>query len=778
MASLVLTLLAVLSLSASAQQHERFQKVLIDFGSVGELHDLHSFDEHGVGNASDGIEAILSESDVRSLRQSGVGVTILVPDLQSFYADRAAASMKKTTAARILSADEAPENFSLGSVAGYYTLEELTDQLRRMHERFPELASEPISIGKSVEGRDILAVRISARPSSGELPEILFTGMHHAREPISMMSLVYTMWSLLEESSDDAEVASLLGSRALWFVPLVNPDGYAYNVEYFPQGGGLWRKNRGGVGNEGVDLNRNYGASPTWLTPPEGGNDDPLSGSFRGPVPFSEPETRAIRDFILSHDFRIALNFHSYSNVLIYKHSGPIPDLADTMWYFTSARELALENGLGHGRGVEAIGYDAEGTLDEWMFDLGNGGRRAFAWTPEVGSAEDGFWPTPDRIPALCRRMLPMSVRAAWMAGPLPAVVGWNSGTVGGRPTIELSVGNIGTGPMDAGAELRLDGFDGTSVAVPSLRPGDSYRASIPVPDELAARPASRASLDVVIRYGAHEWKRDIEALIHTIDTLFEDRFESSLGRWSNNLWGVETSGSRGRVLSDSPYEDYFESDIPNVLELAAPVSLAGYDAAELRFDARAMIRGVHHSLVLEARRGGERTWHQLDGEYLQSSATDVSDLRTQFRGANREWRQYSVPLDAFAGEDVMIRFVMNSPYSGSSGPLFDGILLDDLRIVGARSIPTTVDDPGTSDTVAFPVIAWPNPCRDRLHVRGMRTGTTALQLFDMLGREMQAPVVATSDGGTIDVEGVPEGSYVLSMRNAGETVRLKIVKR
>jgi len=65
----------------------------------------------------------------------------------------------------------------------------------------------------------------------------------------------------------------------------------------------------------GVDLNRNYGFSHgNW-----GAKEDPCSEAFSGPYPFSEPETRAMRDFIFAHveEIKFVYNFHSYGNMYI-----------------------------------------------------------------------------------------------------------------------------------------------------------------------------------------------------------------------------------------------------------------------------------------------------------------------------------------------------------------------------------------------------------------------------------------------------------------------------
>ena len=51
------------------------------------------------------------------------------------------------------------------------------------------------------------------------------------------------------------------------------------------------------VSNRGVDLNRNYGYG--WGSNDTGSSPNPCSATYRGESEFSEPETQAVRDFII-----------------------------------------------------------------------------------------------------------------------------------------------------------------------------------------------------------------------------------------------------------------------------------------------------------------------------------------------------------------------------------------------------------------------------------------------------------------------------------------------
>ncbi len=126
-----------------------------------------------------------------------------------------------------------------------------------------------------------------------------------------------------------------------------------------------------------------------------GSSPNPCSSTFRGDSAFSEPETQAVRDFILEHDFANVLHYHSYSNVLIHSWGdGTLPDEPD----LTTVREIGWEmtkyNGYQVGTGYETIGYGVNGDAVDWSY----GDAGLIAYTPEIGSYQDYFWPPENEL--------------------------------------------------------------------------------------------------------------------------------------------------------------------------------------------------------------------------------------------------------------------------------------------------------------------------------------------------------------------------------------------
>jgi len=368
---------------------------------------------------SDGIsiQADFSRYELQQIKQAGIDFVVIrqdaekekLPKLKDYSRDNE--SCLEDQFAHIVT----PENFELGSMKGHLTYQDLLMELDKMFQLFPEIVSKATPIGdfKTEDGRNIHYVKIGSDLQGGKKPTILYTALHHSREPISMTQMIYFMWYLLENYEENSRIRTLIDKIDLYFVPCVNPDGYVYNHLIHPEGGGLWRKNRRPLpdGSFGVDLNRNYGFN--WGYDNQGSSNNYLSEVYRGEEAFSEPEVKAIRQLCLEHNFRIALNYHSYGNYLIYpfgytQSKGPDHTLFEEM-----SAILTKENRFIYGNGIETVQYLTNGDSDDWMYGESIEKDQIFALTPEIGNSDDGFWPEINRIIPLCKSTLPQNIQAA-----------------------------------------------------------------------------------------------------------------------------------------------------------------------------------------------------------------------------------------------------------------------------------------------------------------------------------------------------------------------------
>ena len=236
--------------------------------------------------------------------------------------------------------------------------------------------------------------------------------MHHAREPGAMQTVLWTLLGLVENYGTDPLATWIVDHREMWFLPVVNPDGYVYNETTNPSGGGMWRKNRrnNGGGVFGVDLNRNYPYQ--WGFDNVGSSPTASSSTYRGPAPSSEPEIAAMVSFMEARDFRTAVTCHTYSNLWLAPWAytpTPPPDHAR----FDEIGALAtVVNGYPFGI-ANILLYPFNGVTidtDYQLFDT-------FSWLPEIGSSSDGFWPPATRIEPLAEENRVALMRTALAAG-------------------------------------------------------------------------------------------------------------------------------------------------------------------------------------------------------------------------------------------------------------------------------------------------------------------------------------------------------------------------
>jgi len=204
----------------------------------------------------------------------------------------------------------------------YHSYDEAVALFRELAERRPDLFAVEV-IGQTWEKRDIVAVTIGQNvQAAAEKPALFYTGTIHAREWIGLELAIGFAQYVDRNVAYDHTIQQALEHAAVYLVPCANPDGFEYSRNHFS----FWRKNRrqNADGSYGVDLNRNF---PIGFVK----SNKPDSNVYGGPEPFSEPETRALRDFVESHsNIAIALDYHSQGNVFFPAHDFRHEDTIDT----------------------------------------------------------------------------------------------------------------------------------------------------------------------------------------------------------------------------------------------------------------------------------------------------------------------------------------------------------------------------------------------------------------------------------------------------------------
>jgi len=357
------------------------------------------------------VELIVDEADRAALTRAAVPYTLVHEDLAAFYATRLTPSAE-IRGTPPLGAFLSPA-FGAGSMGGYYTFAEVVSVMDQIHAAFPALTTAKFSIGTTIQGRTLWAMKVSDNPGVDENePEVRIDAMHHAREPESMQVSLWVLLALLERYGTDPLSTYLVNEREVWFIPCVNPDGYVYNQTTNPLGGGLWRKNRraNAGGSFGVDLNRNY--SVQWGFDDVGSSPSQSNETYRGTGPASEPEIAAMQAFIASRNFATMVSAHTYSDLWLWPWGYIAAAPPNNAEYTEIGALCTLEtNWLAGPAG--AVLYLANGVTD----DYDHATKGTIAFTPEIGNDNDGFWPPTARIIPLAQISEPGFVRTIWAAG-------------------------------------------------------------------------------------------------------------------------------------------------------------------------------------------------------------------------------------------------------------------------------------------------------------------------------------------------------------------------
>lgn len=644
------------------------------------------------------VEVIGRPGDVQRLRAANLQHIVRVADLNAAHAAAVAQFP-------LSGEDTLTPPIGQGAMGGHYTLAQMEAILDAFHTNYPQLCSQRVSIGQSIEGRELWMVKISDNVGVDENePEVYYDALHHAREPLSLSTTLLFMDELLDGYGIDPEATFLIDERELYFVPCVNPDGYEFNRINNPNGGGLWRKNRrnNGSGSFGVDLNRNY--STFWNAPNGGSSSSPNSETYRGTGPFSEPEIAVVEAFSASRQFVQVFSSHSYTDVLLRPWAYQTGDPANVAAYNVLGAFMVAENGIQHGRWGTLL-YISSGT----SVDHHHAARGSFSWTAELGRAnEGGFWPVGPTIETIARRHQRMFRKAALTAGSAFVVdamtvteaVGGNGNFVvepGETGEVVVSIDNVGMAAAPLTVELLAISPSltlGTNlVSVGSVAAfGSGDNASMPLTFSVPANFSGNvAQLLVRVTGDGRTQDEPLDVLLVALRPAVDDDFEQDHGfsrapggTATTGLWeratptqttsggvilqpGTQTTpgGANCWVTDGRPGTSAGTYDVDTgYTDLWSPVmDLSHLGVASVNFDVHYGESVGDDSLVVEFSRDGGNTWSAL---YSRNTSTG-------------SWLRLELPLPPPLTNQMVVR-VRAQDFS----PSLVEACIDGFEIVGA----------------------------------------------------------------------------------------------
>ncbi len=686
-----------LSFSLMAQEQYSRVKIYTDRAGLQQLAGLGVAVDHGQYKKDTWFIGEFSAAEIRTIETSGFRYEVLIEDVIAHYhrqnqeASRSGSSRSNHCPGSGVYPYPTPAGFTLGSMGGYFTLDEMIEHLDTMAARFPDLitAKQAFTTDSSIEGRPVYWVRISDNPNQNETePEMLYTALHHAREPASLSQLIFYMYYLLENYATDPEIQYLVDNTELYFVPCVNPDGYVYNEITNPNGGGLWRLNRrlNQGGTYGVDLNRNYGHE--WAFDDIGSS--PIEGdqTYRGTGPFSEPETSIIKQFCEDHNFLITLNYHTQGNLLIYPW-GYIPALLtpDSSTFLEFARLMTRQNNYTYGTGDQTVGYVVNGDSDDWMYGEQTAKNKIFAMTPEVGPNHWFFWPPDTEIEGLCRDNVWQNLSAARLLTNY-AVASIRSPEIvisrSSRLAVDLMrMGLTGNGnftvlvePLDTLLSFTDTARDFNAMTHLEIRP-DSFAYTI----NPAVNSGEAVTFLVKVDNGSFVFT-DTASLIYITGSVSLSDPGDDMGNWDNSSWNISTTvfHSPPSSFTDSPGGDYTPNQ-DSKLKLLDAFDLTGAVDAYLSFWARWEIEPNYDYVEVEASTDGQN-WQPLCGRYTSTGSQYQDPGEPVYHGYQTDWVKEQLSLKDFIGGPAWIRFKIVSDQAVEE----DGFYFDDLEVVKVAS--------------------------------------------------------------------------------------------
>jgi carboxypeptidase T len=657
--------------------------------------------------------AVLRKDYLTILQKKNKTVQILIPDLEEFYRTRSLESESLKESSKLKSD---PALFSYGSIGGFYSPAEITQKLDELQQLYPNLISERSSLGKSLENRDLWMVKVSDNPDIDEdEPEVMFDAMHHAREPESIMTLFYFIEYLLENYGTDSLATYLVNNREIYFVPLVNIDGYNYNCVNSPDGGGMWRKNMRTINDVlyGVDLNRNYGYQ--WGYDNIGSSPDPQSAVYRGETGFSESETQVMRDFTHSHKFKTNLSLHTYSDLFLYPYGYDevFPD--DFPTYIQWADDVSQFNGYQYGTCWELL-YPTNGG----SFDYNCAVDSIYSFSPELGNADDGFWPQVNRILPLARMNLKPLLYITQAAGWLPSYTdvfqfsdrGVKNGYADPGDTIyiQFEIRNKGLGAMDNWS-LELQSHDPyiRLLSQTSLINDPINGRSSVFSDTLGFIIKSYTStgyfpkLNLRLTAGGVTTEFPVKNfIVGTPINLFSDDGTQGMDRWNTNRqWDTISdwsTGSKNLYFTDSPFGNY-QDNMESYLRFDQPLTVHSNARVFLEYKTRYEIEPYYDAAMVQITFNGFQ-FYTLTGALSKPDSLDRNpDDVPQYFGVKQNWTKEVIDISdlisqqGYGNHSLYVRFLLRTDVITNRA----GWDIDDIRVYELQNLASLFSLPDTS---------------------------------------------------------------------------------
>ena len=789
----------------NSQEAELYHRVKINYNSSENFERLLELGiplDHGIHKKNQYFESDFSESEIQLIENLNIDYNIEIYDLKSFYKNRnnpnhkdyiSKSNNKNVTCEESDISDYiTPQNYDIkdgSNFGGFYTYSEMLEELDQMHQLYPNLISARLDIKdpntdddphihQTYEGRFLQWVKISDNPNQSESePQILYTAIHHAREPASLQQLIFYMWYLLENYSQDDTIKEIVDNTEMYFVPCVNPDGYIHNENTDPEGGGMWRKNR--YNNHGVDNNRNYSyvddnGNEVWNT--SGTSNNQNGSTYAGDGPFSEAENKAIRYFVENHNFIIALNNHTYSNLLLYPYGYDYNQYTEDNDIFEFiSEELVSENG--YDNIISADLYPAAGDSDDFMYGMletESGGTRnkIFAMTPEIGSS---FWPAASTIEDLSKEMMYHNLTAAKMVNNYATLNDTSNSSFIDSSSFSNSyeiqrLGIGGEGNFEVSIIPISDNITSGTItnSYNQMNLGEIIEDYFTIQLSSEIEYGEEVLYKLVLNNGSFDKEYFINKIYGEADTIFEDESSMIQDYWSSDSWGMtyEDYSSPNTSITDSPYFNYSNNEY-STIELSSSVNLADVSYAEINFNTKWETESGYDYVQIEISIDDGASWTPQCGKYTKSGSETHEDAVGEplYDGIQASWVNETISLTDYLENEIKIRFKLVSDNSQRR----DGFYFDDLKI---NTISSNLSI-NTQNPLPFKI--YPNPAKDKIIIKSDLINYN-LSIYNLIGKEV-LKLQNQNRETLLDISSLNQGLYLIELEANTAIHTFKLIK-
>jgi carboxypeptidase T len=697
--------------------------------------------DHFQTTEDNAIIAEISESEITRLKKTPYPYTILVNDIaanlkmvnKQYYARRTSGASEQNrmafeqTGRTVDQIIPTPAAFQVHSTfGGYYSFAQMEAAMATLVAAYPALAQR-VSLGESHENRDIWCIKISDQVTTDETnePEVLFIGVQHAREAIGGSSMIFLMQYLCENYATNPDVKDLVDNREIFIIPCMNPDGWEYNRNNGGAGAG-WRKNRrnNGGGSFGVDLNRNWGVDWSNCSAPiigpssSCGSNDPFDDTYYGTSAFSEPETRAIRDFTYAHHLVAMIDQHAYGpyySLPFGRPSLPTNTMTtdDSRFYTYVSAAMGNYNGMRAGNSPQALGYEVAGGVKDWMLkgNIGTGTKgKVYGMTGEggagggTGGTYGSFWAPAEEIIGLCKGMTYQNLQLLYAAGSYVDLQDRGDINLASKNgTFDFHVRRVGleNRPVTVSV-VPMENISsvGSPVVVTTLANYyDTYTGSVSYTLPAALTNGQRIRFAWRIETGGYSYYDTVTKFYNATQLLYDDMEGSFSTNWVSSAvnadpditeenWSFTTldkfAGTRS--MTESASGNYYERTTRTVT-YNNTLDLNDATAAYLSFWTKHRAENFRDKLRIQVSTDGS-TWISLIGTTtVQEPGTlDGSTINgtPSLTGIKPEWTRELFDLSAFLGTPALhLRFRFTSGANNSFDfSEDDGFYIDNVKVV------------------------------------------------------------------------------------------------